>query len=49
MICTDEEISGGFTVSAVFGERSGREHTRALVRFSDITADSWNAETLWDK
>ena len=49
MICTDEEISGGFTVSAVFEERSGRQYTQALVKISDITEDSWNAETLWDK
>ena len=49
MICTDEEISGGFTVSAVFEERSGLQYTQALVKISDITADSWNAETLWDQ
>lgn len=49
MICTDEEISGGFTVSAVFEERSGRQYTQALVKISDITEDSWNAETLWDQ
>lgn len=49
MICTDEEISDGFTVSAVFWERSGRKHTQALVKISDITEDGWNAEELWDK
>ena len=49
MICTEEELSDGFTVSAVFWERSGRKHTQALVKISDITEDSWNAETLWDK
>ena len=49
MICTDEELAGGFTVSAVFGERSGRQYTQALVKISDITEDSWNAETLWDQ
>lgn len=49
MICTDEELADGFTVSAVFGERSGRQYTQPLVKISDITADGWNAETLWDK
>ena len=49
MICTEEELSDGFTVSAVFGERSGQEYTQALVKISDITEDGWNAETLWDK
>lgn len=49
MICTEEELSGGFTVSAVFWERSGRKHAQALVKISDITEDSWNAETLWDQ
>ena len=49
MICTDEEISGGFTVSAVFEERGGRQYTQPLVKISDITEDGWNAETLWDK
>ena len=49
MICTDEELAGGFTVSAVFEERSGRQYTQALVKISDITEDSWNAETLWDQ
>lgn len=49
MICTDEELADGFTVSAVFGERSGRQHTQALVKISDITEDNWNAETLWDQ
>ena len=49
MICTEEELSDGFTVSAVFWERSGRKHTQALVKISDITEDGWNAETLWDQ
>ena len=49
VICTDEEISGGFTVSAVFEERSGRQYTQALVKISDIAADSWNSETLWNQ
>lgn len=49
MICTEEELSDGFTISAVFWERSGRKHTQALVKISDITEDGWNAETLWDQ
>ena len=49
MICTDEELAGGFTVSAVFLDGTDRQYTQALVKISDITEDSWNAETLWDQ
>lgn len=49
MICTDEEISGGFTVSAVFLDKTDRQYTQPLVKISDITEDGWNAETLWDQ
>ena len=49
MICTDEEISSGFTVSAIFFDKTDRQYTQPLVKISDITEDSWNAETLWDK
>ena len=48
MICTEEELSGGFTVSAVFLDKRDRQYTQPLVRFSDITAYSWNAEVLWE-
>ena len=49
MICTDEEISGGFTVSAIFFDKTDRQYTHPLVKISDITQDGWNAETLWDQ
>ncbi len=49
MICTDEEISGGFTVSAIFFDKTDRQYTQPLVKISDITEDGWNAETLWDQ
>ena len=49
MICTDEELAGGFTVSAVFLDGTDRQYTQALVKISDITEDNWNAETLWDQ
>ena len=49
MICTDEELADGFTVSAVFLDGTDRQYTQALVKISDITEDSWNAETLWDQ
>lgn len=49
MICTEEEISDGFTVSAVFLDGTDRQYTQALVKISDITEDNWNAETLWDQ
>ena len=49
MICTDEEISSGFTVSAIFFDKTDRQYTQPLVKISDITEDGWNAETLWDQ
>lgn len=49
MICTDEELADGFTVSAVFLDGTDRQYTQALVKISDITEDNWNAETLWDQ
>ena len=49
MICTDEEISSGFTVSAIFFDKMDRQYTQPLVKISDITEDGWNAETLWDQ
>ncbi|WP_294518818.1 helix-turn-helix transcriptional regulator [uncultured Pseudoflavonifractor sp.] len=49
MICTDEEVASGFTVSAVFLDKTDRQYTQPLVKISDITEDSWNAETLWDQ
>lgn len=49
MICTEEELSGGFTVSAVFLDKRDRQYTQPLVRFSDITAYSWKAEELWEE
>ena len=49
MICTDEELADGFTVSAVFLDGTDRQYTKALVKISDITEDNWNAETLWDQ
>ena len=49
MICTDEELADGFTVSAVFLDGTDRQYIQALVKISDITEDNWNAETLWDQ
>ena len=49
MICTDEELADGFTVSAVFLDGTDRQYTQALVKISDITEDSWKAEELWDQ
>ena len=49
MICTDEELADGFTVSAVFLDGTDRQYTQALVKISDITEDNWTAETLWDQ
>ena len=43
MICTDEEISSGFTVSAIFFDKTDRQYTQPLVKISDITEDGWNA------
>lgn len=48
IICSEAEVANGFTLSAVL-PLNGKQYTQALVRFSDITADNWNAETLWDK
>ena len=49
MICTDEELADGFTISAVVLDGTDRQYTQALVKISDITEDNWNAETLWDQ
>lgn len=48
IICSEAEVANGFTLSAVL-PLNGKQYTQALVRFSDITADNWNVETLWDK
>ena len=47
IICSEAEVANGFTLSAVL-PLNGKQYTQALVRFSDITAYSWNAEELWE-